>query len=104
MDKANAVRIGSEFILLLKRKEFSIRAAYLYGSFAKGNYHQDSDIDIAIFLETLSDPIQAQIEMLKLTWNFNTRIEPHPFHEEELLHSNPLIEEILKTGIPLNIQ
>lgn len=32
----------------LEKRGIRIEKAYLYGSYARGNYHKDSDIDIAI--------------------------------------------------------
>ena len=103
MDQTKVIEISRNYIFLLKQKNFSVQKAYLYGSYAKGKNNENSDIDIAVFLQSLLDPIQTQIEMLILTWNFDTRIEPHPFHEEELTLKNPIIREILMTGIELNI-
>lgn len=32
-----------------------LKALYLYGSYSKGNYTEDSDIDIAVVVERMSD-------------------------------------------------
>ena len=101
LDQKFAIEIGRNFILLLKRRNFPVTRAFLYGSYAKGNPREDSDIDLAIFLYPLNDVFEMQVEMLKLTWDFDTRIEPHPFHEEELIQRGPIIEEIIRTGIEI---
>jgi len=76
---------------------------FLYGSYAKGNQNPESDIDLAIIMKDLPDPFQTQVNLLKLTWNFDTRVEPHPFEEKELLSPSPTIREILRTGIEISI-
>ena len=63
------------------RHKYNIKQALLFGSFAKGNYHEDSDIDIAIVIKNVSDIIDTQIELMKLRRKIDLRIEPHPFKE-----------------------
>ncbi len=76
---------------------------FLYGSYARGNYHPDSDIDLAIILNEMHDPFQTQVDLLQLTWNFDTRVEPHPFDANDFSISNPVIREILRTGIEISV-
>jgi predicted nucleotidyltransferase len=47
MDKKEALRIAKRYIDSISDK-FQIESAILFGSFAKGTNHPDSDIDIAI--------------------------------------------------------
>jgi len=103
MDEKTAFDIGKDFVRLLRKKNYQVSRAILYGSFARGNYHENSDIDIAIVLQHLNDPFRAQVEMLKLTWNFNTRIEPHPFAEQDFNSENPVAREIMRTGIEIEV-
>ena len=43
-----------------------------------------------------------QIDLMKLSRKFDSRIEPHPFDEEDFRHlSYPLVREIMKTGMPV---
>jgi uncharacterized protein len=46
-------QIAIKYAEVLK-KEYIIHGLYLYGSYAKGNYNSDSDIDIAIIADGLS--------------------------------------------------
>ena len=40
--------------------------------------------------------------LMKLNRRFDSRIEPHPFDEEDFRHlSYPLVREILQTGVPV---
>jgi hypothetical protein len=52
-------------------------------------------------MKELPDPFQTQVELLKLTWNFNTLVEPHPFDEDDFNSSQPMIDEIRKEGIEI---
>ena len=42
-----------------------------------------------------------QVNLMKLRRKFDTRIEPHPFNEKDFDISNPLVNEILNTGIKI---
>lgn len=46
MDKGEALKIAHQYIETLSTK-YVILQAFMFGSFAKGTYHADSDIDIA---------------------------------------------------------
>ena len=76
----------------LKRFTFSV-------SYAKGTFHNDSDIDLAVVFDGLSDRFDMQVELMKIRRNFDNRIEPHPFSESDFNPSDPLANEVLKNGI-----
>jgi len=43
-----------------------------------------------------------QIDLMKLSRRFDSRIEPYPFDEEDFRHlSYSLVREILQTGVPV---
>ena len=102
MDQESALEIGRKFLLLLLRNNYPVKQMYLYGSYARGNHHKDSDIDLAIIMNELPDPFQTQVNLLKLTWKFDTRVEPHPFDQKDFSSENPVIKEILRTGIEIS--
>jgi len=78
-----------------------MKKAYLFGSYAKGIIKADSDIDLAIIFENLSDTFDMQVQLMKLRRKFDTRIEPHAFRESDFDISNPLAKEILTTGLKI---
>ncbi len=100
MDKTEALTIANRYIDFIGNK-YSISQAYMFGSFAKGTNHEDSDIDIAIVVKNVSDIIDAQIEMMKLRRKIDLRIEPHPFLKIDFNLQNPIVNEIIKFGIPI---
>ncbi len=101
MDKREAVNIAQNYILNVNRK-FHIEKAYLFGSFAKGTQHRDSDIDLAIVFQNVEDIIEMQILLLQLRSEDDLLIEPHPFLYSDFNFSNPMVAEILKDGIELS--
>jgi uncharacterized protein len=100
MDKGEALRIAGRYIEILSSK-YVILQAFVFGSFAKGTNHADSDIDIAIVLENVSDIIDTQIDMMKMRRKVDLRIEPHPFADSDFHHDNPVVYEIIKYGIEI---
>ena len=101
MDKNEALRVAEEYVSSISSK-YNIRQALLFGSFAKGTYHEDSDIDIAIVVNNGVDIIDTQIDLMKLRRSIDLRIEPHPFMIGDFDKSNPVVNEILKYGIEIS--
>lgn len=102
MDKEQAIEIAKRYIDFLKGK-YDIQKVFLFGSFAKGTNHDDSDIDLAIVLNHITDLIDTQIELMKLRRSIDLRIEPHPFDLNDFNRTNPVVNEILKYGININV-
>ena len=98
MDKREALEIAGIYVDSISNK-YSINQAILFGSFAKGTNHDDSDIDIALVINNVSDIIDTQIELMKLRRKVDLRIEPHPFTTNDFDNSNPVVNEIMKYGI-----
>ena len=101
MDQKKAIEIVNQYLIYLRKQKFNIQRAYIFGSYAKGNYHPESDIDLAIVLKDVQNNFLMQVQLMKLRRNFDTRIEPHPFDEVDFHPSDPFVNEILKTGIKI---
>jgi len=72
---------------------------YLYGSFAKGQTHADSDIDVAVFLDRDEiEGFQEDMELMRCRRDIDLRIEPHAFSKKDLDDPDPFVQEIVKTG------
>ena len=81
----------------LVAEHFPLKALYLYGSYSKGNHTEDSDIDIAVVVERMSDDYFEDTPLLwKLKRKISNLIEPVLLTEDT---NNPLYADILKTGI-----
>ena len=83
---------------VLVGQTYSNSKAFLFGSYARGNYHADSDIDVAVVLKDFENVLDIQLELMRLRRKIDSRIEPHPFRENEFEGSNPMVAEILKYG------
>lgn len=96
------INIAQSYAGAVKAK-YSISRVILFGSYAKGNFNDDSDIDIAVVFKDYSNLMDIQLELMRLRRNIDSRIEPHPFREYEFELSNPIVSEIIKYGQEIKI-
>jgi predicted nucleotidyltransferase len=84
--------------LLSKHMEFD--EMILFGSFAKGNAREDSDVDVAIVVKTLTgDYFSTRPLLWKIRREIDDRIEPvliDKTHDE-----SGFLSEIMKTGVAI---
>jgi predicted nucleotidyltransferase len=102
VDKTDALNIAQKYAGAVKANYNNIRII-LFGSYAKGNFNDDSDIDIAIVFKDYSTSVDMQLELMRLRRKIDSRIEPHPFRESEFKLSNPIVNEIIKYGQEIEI-
>lgn len=90
------------YLQALSRNNIPIKKAILFGSYAKGDYQEWSDIDIALVSEIfVGDRIDNKDKIRKITLSVSSEIEAVPFSPEDFDSQNPFVKEILKTGISL---
>jgi hypothetical protein len=77
-----------------------LKAAFLFGSAARGTARIDSDIDVAVVLEGISNSFDAQVELMKLRRVVDLRIEPHPFAFQDEDDPSGFMAEIRKSEGP----
>ncbi len=87
--------------LMLIPNDLGVKKAYLFGSFAKGNEKEESDIDVAIILNNMPDFFAAQKQLMRLRRKVDLRIEPHPINAKDFNNMNPFAYEIQQTGIEI---
>lgn len=102
MDQRDALIISQKYVEELNEK-FDLIKVILFGSYAKGDFHDESDIDIAVVLKDFENLPDIQLELMRLRRKFDSRIEPHPFRESDFNLSNPLVYEILEHGKEIKI-
>ena len=103
MDKTDALNIAQRYAGAIDAK-YSFSRIILFGSYAKGNYNEESDIDIAVVFKDYSNLLDIQLELMRLRRKIDSRIEPHPFRESEFKLSNPIVSEIIKYGQEIKIK
>jgi predicted nucleotidyltransferase len=84
-------------------KLYQLEDAFIFGSQVNGSSYEDSDIDIAVIISGEVDFFKVQADLFKLTWKYNTKIEPHLFFEEDIENKHPRLSNILKNGYKINL-
>ena len=94
----------NNFIDLVK-DDIKIEKVILFGSYAKGSYNKDSDIDLAIISPDFKeeDCIDNMSILLCIASKLKADIQTLPFSIEEYEEPIGIMEEILKTGVELKV-
>lgn len=83
---------------LLVSKHFDIDELVLYGSYAKGTQNADSDIDVAIVVNSIDQDFFTYAPLLwKLKREIDDRIEPILIEKNS--DESGFLKEVLKTGL-----
>ncbi len=92
--------IVRQYLEVLRQSQINPEAVFLFGSYAKGEPREYSDIDVAIVSGNLSgDRFDDGCTLMHLRWGVDLRLEPHPFRPEDFTEDNPEAAEIMRTGI-----
>ncbi|GAO27890.1 nucleotidyltransferase domain-containing protein [Geofilum rubicundum] len=104
MDKNDALRISRSYLNRLKESDIGFSEAYMFGSFAKGNQHENSDIDIAIVLkDEVEHTFDTDVQLMITRKGEETIIEPHAFTKDEFDNNTPIVFQIIKHGIRIEL-
>ncbi len=105
MDK-DIHRIAKNYINSVLKQQPGLISAFIFGSYANNNQRVDSDIDIALVIDNMSDAerFNMQVNLLMIASKIDNRIEPHPISKQDLLSNNPFVMEIKRTGIELKVK
>ena len=104
MDKnINTIRkIIKRYSKVISQNNVKIDKLYLFGSYAKGGAQDDSDIDIAIISRDFKgDRFIDRRLIVPLRRGIDRRIEPIPYRPEDFKESDPLVSEIVRSGIEI---
>lgn len=102
MDQRDALNIARTYADVV-RSRYGYAKIILFGSYVKGSYHRNSDIDIAVVLKDYSNLMEIQLDLMRLRRKIDSRIEPHPFRESEFELSNPIVNEIVNYGQEIEV-
>lgn len=104
MAKSEVIRIIKKFVTALKKHGISIQHVILYGSYAAGKAHSDSDIDVAIVSKNFGrDRVEEGMALFRIAGKIDSRLEPVPISSEAYENDTwvPLIYEVRAKGIEL---
>jgi predicted nucleotidyltransferase len=104
MDQTDALAISRKYLLRLKKTNLNFSDAWLFGSYAKGNQHKDSDIDIAIVMnDNLPVSFETEVKLMTFRKGEETLIEPHVFSKNDFDRSLPFVDQIVSFGVPIRL-
>lgn len=95
------IKAVQKYIAILKTGNLPISAVYVFGSYAKGKEHEDSDVDVAV----ISPQFKNSWEALQYLWrnrpqDLGMSIEPVGFSPEDFKSKySSLINEIKTYGV-----
>lgn len=95
-----AKKIVKKYVDHLEGKGFEIQEAFIFGSYGRGNFHEGSDIDVAIISDEFEKDWDNKERFLwHQTIDVDPRLEPVGFTKKNFVDENPLVWEIKKHGI-----
>ena len=98
MDKEKARKLVEEYAKIVV-KNMIVNKIILYGSYARGDYKKDSDIDVAVVVPRSSlskDILEDMAKLFKLRREISTDIEPVLLIDED--DASGFLESISKYG------
>lgn len=98
MDKREAIKLVKQYADIVV-KNMIVNKVILYGSYARGDYRKDSDIDVAVIVPRSSiskDILEDMAKLFKLRRNVSTDIEPVLLIDEE--DSSGFLDSISEYG------
>lgn len=107
MDRNNVKEINKEIAdivdkyIAIVKENYDVVAIILFGSYAKGTEHEDSDIDIAVVTDDIkTDKFDEEVKLTLLRRKIDSRIEPHIIKVEDYENDEtPFVIEVKNTGI-----
>ena len=105
MDRKETLNKVSEYIKLLNESGLLIDKAYLFGSAARNEHHEGSDIDVMLVSKRFDDSTDdiAFGLIWRLTRKVDSRIEPYAvglsrFDNDDV---SPLLQIVKLEGVPI---
>ncbi len=106
MSQSEVIIVVRNYLKALKQAGIPVEMAYLYGSYARNEATQESDIDL-LLVSSVFDTNDDYV--LSSPWLYTTqidhRIEPYSVGLKKFLsdHNSPLLEIVRKEGIRINV-
>ena len=98
------IDIVKAYVSALNKSGISVQKAFLYGSYARGEATEDSDIDIMLISSIFDkNDMDARIKAWSLTRQVDIRIEPYTVGLQKFLTDevSPLLQIVKQEGIEI---
>jgi len=99
MDKNDAIILSKNYLAKVRKSGINVLDAWLFGSYAQGNHHKDSDIDLAFVLPDSNVSFDTDVKLMALRQGNETLIETHTYSRDDFNQNLPIISQIKKYGV-----
>ena len=101
VEKSAAIATAKAFVLSCIKTGLPVKEALLFGSYAKGEQRQNSDIDVALVSDVFTfNFIENNHQTALINYEYPD-IEVHHFNAEDFKKETSFINEIKRTGIKI---
>ncbi len=91
-----------QLFIQLASKRIRINQVYIFGSSARGERHEWSDIDLVVVSPDFSgDSFEDSKMLFPFILQVDRSIEVHPFRPDDFSPKNPFVREIMDTGVKI---
>lgn len=104
VNQSTAIDLAKNYVNAVEASGIHLAKAFLFGSFARNQQHEWSDIDIALISQDfigVSAVDKEPFRVLQLQPEY-CALEIHTFSMQSLKDGDPFLLSILSTGIELN--
>ncbi len=102
MAQKEIIELIKKYIWQLRLKGLTINEAILYGSYARNQANQDSDIDVLLLSDSIDFNNEKNIGLIwKTAYEVDPRIEPYGVSKKRFIEDDylPLFEHIKEEGV-----
>jgi predicted nucleotidyltransferase len=93
----------SDYVMACNQQGVYFNKVILFGSYAKNNARQWSDVDLALVSDSFTGMILDDFDKISSANIRFVDIEPHLFSTKYFEKGDPFIEEIIRTGKEIKI-
>ena len=91
-----------QYLVALRRHNIPLQQVFLFGSYARGNYDEWSDIDLAVVSDIFEGSRMRDRDKIRsITLSVSSVIEVLPYKPEDFTEEDPFVKEILETGVQI---
>jgi predicted nucleotidyltransferase len=101
MDKDAAIKLSEKYLARVKKSGIKVIDAWIFGSYAKGDYHKDSDIDLALILPDNIISFDTDVRLMALRQGDETMIETHTYSKNDFVENTVIVSQIKKYGFAI---
>jgi predicted nucleotidyltransferase len=104
MAKKEVITLIRKFLKRLFQEGIPIEKAFLYGSHARGEQDEDSDIDVMLVSEVYDENDDRTVgKTWRISMSIDTRIEPYTVGKQRFLTDefSPLLQIVKEEGLEI---